>query len=236
MNVHYNMPESSYSLDDIYVYIFSWKYVTGNALRLYESVSPHFPNTFFINCDENASSLPIESDRLIQLDDRYYYGGQFHTAINNIPKGKILACIVGDVSPEADWANIAAKSIHYLNRGDIGIYAPNVNRTSWVKRYNKIIDELYDVENTDCTCWFIHPLIVDNLSVLNYFSISNLGWGIDIIYCKDAISQKLHVARDYSVIVMQPCGTGYSSETATRQMHAIISAYNALIDNTNKSV
>jgi hypothetical protein len=226
---------SDFTLDDIYVYIFSWKHVTNNAVALYQKISPYFPRTTLINCDENSRDLPISASNIIQLDDRYYYGGQFHTAINNTPPGKILACVVGDVSPDADWAGIARNAVVAFNRKDIGIYAPNVYYTYWTLRGANIAGELFDVENTDCTCWFLHPILTDSFRSLDYFGLSNFGWGIDKIYCGGARAAGLHVARDYSKLVTQPKGTAYSEREAGIQMQALIAAHDALRDNTNKS-
>lgn len=229
------MPASSFTLDDIYVYIFSWKRVTGNALRLYEAVSPHFPHTYFINCDEHMRITSISGENVIQLDDRYYYGGQFQTAIRHAPRGKIVACIVGDVSPEADWARISTNSVAAFNLGSIGIYAPDVYYTYWTMRQAHIVGDLYEVENPDCTCWFVHPVLIDALRSLEYFSLSNIGWGIDTIHCTEARARRLHVARDYSVKVTQPKGTSYNQTFANLQMHLLTAAYNALRSKTNKS-
>lgn len=219
---------ATFTVEDIYVYIFSWKHVTENAVALYNNISPHFPRTTLINCDENSPDLPIPVDRIIQLDDRYYYGGQFHTAINSVPPGKILACIVGDVSPDADWAGLATRAVAAFNRGDIGVYAPNVYYTYWTSRGAHIADELFDVQNTDCTCWFLHPSLVERFRPLDYFSLSNFGWGIDKIFCGGARAAGLHVARDYSMMVTQPKGTAYSEREANIQMQALMAAHDAL--------
>jgi hypothetical protein len=222
------------TIDDIYVYIFSWKHVTANAQELFARVSAHFPQTYLINCDENT---PIPGAHVIQRDDSYYYGGQFNTALHHMPNdgGKILSCIVGDVSPEADWARIAENAVAAFNRGDVGIYAPDVYYTYWVAHGPQIADTLYEVENTDCTCWFLSPALTTPLRALDYFALSNYGWGIDKIFCGEARAAGLHVARDYSVRVTQPKGTAYSERTALIQMNELMAAYNALRSTPNIS-
>lgn len=216
------MSSVRFTIDDIYVYIFSWKHVTSNARAIFKHVAEHFPHTYFINCDEHTPITDISPSSVIQLDDRYYYGGQFNTAINHLPPGKILACIVGDVTPDADWARIAQNAVDGFNTENLGIYAPNVYFTPWTTRGEHINKELYDVENTDCTCWFLHPRLVENLRHLDYFGISNLGWGIDIIFIKEARECGLKVARDYSVLVKQPKGTNYNLTIADKQMNRMI--------------
>jgi hypothetical protein len=221
----------SFTADDIYVYIFSWKHVTPNAQDLYSAISPHFPNTFLINCDEHTLILDISEDRVIQLDDSYYYGGQFETAIHAIPPGKILTCIVGDVEPGADWAQIATNAIDAFNTEKAGVYAPNVDFTGWTSR-GPLINEskqLYSVVNTDCTCWFLHPTLISGLKDLHYRSLCNLGWGIDHVFCEEAIRKDLLVIRDYRVLVRQPKGTGYSEARARVEMMIIRREYYKLI-------
>ena len=222
----------SFTIDDIYIYIFSWKHVTSNARALYHSIAPHFPQTFFINCDENITITDISADRIIQKDDSYYYGGQFYTALHHMPPGKILACVVGDVEPIADWAQIAINAVDAFNTESAGIYAPNVYFTSWTKRASPINleKELYSVINTDCTCWFMHPMLTANLSCFDYYKICNLGWGIDHIFCEEAVRSHLYVARDYRVLVKQPKGTAYNQTHASVEMHAIRRAYKELVE------
>ena len=214
-----------YDVSDIHVFIFSWKKVTGNARALYDRVVPHFPNTFFINCDEHTPITDLPTERVIQRDDNYYYGGQFETALAHTPVGKPLACIVGDVDPEADWAKIAVNATTTLNMRRIGIYAPNVDYTWHVARGRRLWGDYYEVPNTDCTCWFLHPFLVERLRTLPYFSVSNLGWGIDSIFIEEARRQSLLVVRDYGTLVRQPKGTAYSSEKARQQMHALLALY-----------
>lgn len=220
----------SFTINDIYVYIFSWKYVTANAIELYTRVSPHFPNTYFINCDENATIKEISADRVIQLDDSYYYGGQFQTAMKHMPSGKILACIVGDAHPEANWEQLAINAVDAFNTENAGIYAPLTYYTHWVKRMEPInVDkQLYSVCNTDCTTWFISPKLTTKLKVLNYHILSNYGWGIDCIYCKEAAYMNLNIIRDYRLLVRQPKQTAYDIDLAGIQMEAILKEYEKL--------
>jgi hypothetical protein len=222
----------AFALNDIYLYIFSWKHVTTNAIELYRKISPHFPQTFFINCDEQHTITDIPAKRVIQKDDSYYYGGQFLTASQHLPPGKILACVVGDVQPHADWAQIATYALDAFNTETVGIYAPNVHVTAWPGRGAPINIEkgLYSVRNTDCTCWFIHPMLTNSLSNLDYYALSNLGWGIDLIFCDEALRNHLRVARDYRILVKQPAGTSYNTTIATTQMDHIRRVYKELVE------
>jgi hypothetical protein len=209
--------------NDIYVYIFSWKKVTANATALYKAVAPIFPNTTFINCDENVT-MPADI-KTIQRDDSFYYGKQFDVAIHDAPANSYVACIVGDVDPVADWAKIADQTINAFNTGKFGILAPNVDFTWHTKRTSVIMNNIYAVPNTDCTCWFLHPIVIQKLKTLSIGSISNLGWGIDIIAIQESLKHRLLVARDYDTLVRQPKGTAYSEGAARVQMNALMAKY-----------
>jgi hypothetical protein len=212
-------------MNNVYVYIFSWKRITDNSVNLFNKVSEYFPNTYMINCNENIT-LPINPKFNIQLDDSYYYGGQFDTAIKHAPEGSIVGFITGDVDPNADWDKILNNMKTSFATNKIGIYAPNVDFTAHTNRGNYLWDSLYEVPNTDCTCWFIHPMIIKKLLPIPYFKLSNLGWGIDIIFIEECKKNNLHVARDYSVIVYQPRCTAYNMNEAGVEQNILINYYN----------
>jgi hypothetical protein len=224
-NNYYDTCSIMVSITDIQIYIFSWKKVTDNAKQLYRAVATHFPNVYFINCDEHTLITDTDiSNQTIQLDDRYYYGGQFETAIHHSSPGKYIGIIVGDVSPIADWEKIAAGSVATFNTGQVGIYAPNVDYTWHTKRATNLWGDLWTVPNTDCTCWFIHPTIINKIRDIPFFNLSNLGWGIDELCINESLYSRLFVARDYSVLVRQPKGTAYDT-TRARQQWAVLMEY-----------
>jgi hypothetical protein len=164
--------------------------------------------------------------RTIQRDDSFYYGRQFDTAIQHAPEGAYVACIVGDVDPSANWTLIADNTVNGFNTGKFGILAPNVDHTWHTKRNGLIMNNIYAVPNTDCTCWFIHPTIIKKLKTLSIGSISNLGWGVDIIAIQESLKNRLFVGRDYDTLVRQPKGTAYNQGAARVQMNALIAKYN----------
>ena len=210
--------------NNIYVYIFSWKRITNNSVNLFNKVSEHFTNTYMINCNENIT-LPIDQKYNIQLDDSYYYGGQFEAAIKHIPENCIMGIITGDVDPNAEWEKILMNMKKSFETNKIGIYAPNVDFTAHTNKTKHLWDLLYEVPNTDCTCWFIHPTIIKKLGNIPYFNLSNLGWGIDIIFIEECKKNNLYAARDYSVIVYQPKCTAYNMHTAGIELNKIINYY-----------
>lgn len=206
----------------IEAYIFSWKHVTKNACEIYKNLR-NICKTTIINCDEKII-LPSEYN-FIQLDDSYYYGGQFEEALKDISPDIYLWCIVGDVTPTANWNDIYNKAITSFNTYPIGIYAPNVDYTSHKSRLKKLSNTLWHVSNTDCTCWIIHPIILSKIRNISFKKLSNFGWGIDCICIEESLRNSLFVIRDYSEIVYQPKNTNYSIQYAKSQMKNLIAHY-----------
>jgi len=184
----------TFSIDDIYVYILNWKKVTANSRNLQKKITPIVKNTFVINCDEHS----VFEHNSIQLDDSHYYGSQHDHAIKHVPDGAILCIIVGDNIPNNNFAVIFQRAVVAFNAFNIGVYAPNDIRSAHNRRGACFTGTLYDVPNTDCGFWFIHPAIVARLRGIDY-NISKYGWGIDIITIKEARKQGRLVLRDYSI-------------------------------------
>jgi hypothetical protein len=219
-----------FNANDVYVYIFSWNKVSDNAVKLYKKVIERFPNTYFINCDENYSVNPmdIESSKVIQLNNDYYYGGQFETAINHIPEGKYLCVITGDVFTDADWYWILQRMNKAFYLGNIGIYAPNVFYTTQTKQGKEVSKNLYEVPNTDCTCWFLHPDVYKKLQKIPIMAISNISWGVDEICINESKKLNKLVVRDYEVLVRQPYSTGYNKTLAMIQRKMLYEIYDKI--------
>jgi hypothetical protein len=213
-----------FTINDINIYIFCWKKVVENSVALYEEISKVCPNTFVINCDENTQ---MDQDKIkhIQLDDSYYYGGQFETAIKETPIGRVVACITGDVSPVANWGSIIQKAVDAFNTGKVGVFAPDVDYTFWTKKKRALWANLWEVENTDCTIWFIHPSIIEVMRPFPFKKICNLGWGADTVVNIECNTQNLLIARDYSEKVIHPHETGYDGAVANIQMQKLLGIY-----------
>jgi hypothetical protein len=210
--------------EDIAVFIFSWKRVSQQTPGLFRAVKTAFTDTTFINCDEHMT-VPEDIQPCIQLDDRYYYGGQFQNAIRNCPPGKIMCCIVGDVKEDGPWTAIRDNCVAAFNTGKVGIYAPNVDFTDHPGKGEKFMGDLFHVSNTDCTCWFIHPDIIRVLRPVEYMALSNIGWGIDVIAIRESHKRRLSIVRDYSVLIIQPKGRGYSNDLGSHGYRQLLHHY-----------
>jgi hypothetical protein len=221
-------PIVNYTRNEMSVYILNWKKVSANSLALYEKIKPIIQHTHIINCDE--SLLLPSTIQHIQLDDSYYYGGQFNTAIKLVKPGHIFCLIVGDNVSENNFETIFDSAICTFNNFRVGIYAPNDKRTSHKIKLEQISGNLYNVINTDCGFWFISPNIVHNLRNINYHQASNFGWGIDQIFIKEARRNNLLVIRDYSVETDQlDHTTGYSEEKAAIGLFILENIYENII-------
>lgn len=201
-----------FTLDNISVYILNWKKVTENSIQLYRNINPIIKNTKIINCDENYKL--DESIEYIQLDDSHYYGSQYNHAIKDVKKDQILCVITGDNIADNNFDILFNKAINTFNTYNLGVYSPNDKRSAHSKKLEQIKDQLYNVPNTDCGFWFINPEIINRLKNINY-SISKMGWGIDVIVIEECRRKGFLVIRDYSVETDQldhKCG--YSASEA----------------------
>jgi len=217
-----------FSVDDISVYIFNWKKVTNNSLKLYEKINLIIKNIVIINCDENTI-LDNNIIPHIQLDDTHYYGSQYNHAIKHIQENRILCVIVGDNIADNNFDTIFNSAINTFNNYKIGIYAPYDKRSDSKNLTATFLEgTLYEVSNTDCGFWFINPYIVSQLKHINY-SLSKFGWGIDKYTIDYSKARKYLVLRDNSVETDQLDHTcGYNIGQAVIGMNILRSEYRKL--------
>ena len=208
------------------MYIFNWKKVSQNSVSLWNSISPIIKNTLIINCDEN---FPLASVPHIQLDDSHYYGSQYNTAIKHVKEGAILCVIVGDNVANTNFNALFNTAVNTFNKYAVGVYAPHDKRSVHKTKLERIEGNLFNVVNTDCGFWFIHPTIVSRLRGIDYTS-SKSGWGIDIITIKEARKQGRLVIRDYSIQTDQLDHTcGYDTKRAGADMRRLNALYESFI-------
>lgn len=221
------MPRFGY--DDISVYIFNWHKVTKNSVNLYKKIRPLIRDTWIVNCDEHK----VLDISCIQLDDSHYYGSQYNHAIKHIRPNAIMCVIVGDNVCSLPFNRIFKAAITTFNNFNVGVYAPNDRRSLHKGRGACIANNLYDVENTDCGFWFIHPSLIASLRGIDY-SISKYGWGIDTITIKEARRRRMYVMRDYDVFSDQlnyECGYASKENEARVGWKALESIYLQMLDN-----
>ena len=217
----------SFSHDDISVYILNWKRVSANSLDLYNKIMPIIKNTKIINCDENLC-LNISINH-IQLDDSYYYGGQYNMAIKDVKKGNIFCIIVGDNKTESNFNDIFYRALKTFNNYNVGVYAPDDIHSPHRKNiYKEIDDGIFNIENTDCGFWFIHPMIVDRLRDIDY-NLTRVGWGIDILTIKEAhLLKKLVLVDTKNSTDQLDLPPGYKGKEGLKGMNTIIKVWENL--------
>jgi hypothetical protein len=216
-----------YTENDICIYIFLWKKVSKNALKLYDNLKKTFDNVIIIDCDETVT---LNKPDIIKLDDTAYYGKQFDTAIKHSQNNKIVGIFVGDIDPNKLNSERIKKNLLYsMNNNNVGIYSPNDKRSDdksqvYVNFKDKNIElgkidntELFRTSYTDCTCWFFIPDLVSKIKNIDFIK-TNLGWGIDLSLIKLAIKNGYNVVKDYSVNIYNPPGTNYNSDKALKEM------------------
>ena len=212
------------TIDNISVYIFNWKKVSQNSIRLFKKIKKYIKDVTIINCDE---SLKLDdSIKSIQLDDSHYYGSQYERAINDVKENNVFCVIVGDNISENNFENIFTNAVEIFNKYKVGIYSPHDKRSGHQNRNGCIEENVYFVENTDCGFWFIHPEIVMKLKHFKYGTLSPLGWGIDVITSTESSRFGFKVLRDYRVTTDQiDRSTNYDKNVATKGMIILFKEY-----------
>ena len=202
-------------------FIFNWKGQYKKTLEKEDALQKIFDKVIVINSDDTQ-----EEERWINIGDDCYYTDQFMKAIE-LFDGDILFHIQADASYDKleELVNDAKK---YFEEYEWGIYAPNVDYT-WYTSENTDIqsiesnhDNIKMVANTDCTCWFIHKDIINEL--LNRkidMSDQKMGWAIDLCLSSLSFLMSRPVIRDYNHTIDHPPGTNYNKEQATKELNIL---------------
>jgi hypothetical protein len=211
----------------IHAFIFNWRGQYENTLKLEkEFLNKGLYKVTVINSDDNN-----KKDNWVNIGEDGYFGDQFKKALE-LFDGDIFFHVQSDIT-FYNWSAIIDAIITNWKIYEYGIYAPNVDYTSWVsERVDKRIinyNNLREVSMTDCSCWAIHHSIINEfkLKYLNNISLSKYGYGIDVSICAMAVKKSMLVLRDYDFTVNNPKNTGYPKDAAKEMM---ILYYNSLKD------
>jgi hypothetical protein len=218
-----------YSQADIRVYIHLTNQTPTNSVQLlYRSVVAVFPATFVVSCNGNTSIEGLPHNRIIRMREACNFGEAFAAMISESPDGAPIGSILGDVRQTSDWPKIGAGALAALNHKDIGVYAPNIQNTSHVGRGRRLWGNVFDVQNTDSTCFFLHPAIVRGIRPIPFGKLSAIGWGIDTVFAEESRRQNMLVARDYDVLV--GANSVILDETTARaQMIQLLAYYSSML-------
>jgi len=202
----------------IHAFIFNWRGQYDNTLKLEKEFSNKgVYKITVINSDDNN-----RKDNWINIGENGYFGDQFKKALE-LFDGDIFFHVQGDITFN-NWGAIIDAIITNWKIYGYGVYAPNVDYTSWTyDRVDKKIikdNNLREVSMTDCSCWAIHHAIINEFKskYLNNKYFPKYGYGIDVSICAIAIEKSMLVLRDYDFTVNNPKNTGYSKDAAKEMM------------------
>jgi len=208
---------------NIQPFIFNWNNQFEKVSKIEADLLTIFDKVNVINSDDNKTK-----DGWTNIGNESYFTKQFLTAIHMFD-GDVFFHIQGDIEFNR-WNELVESAKKYYDKYRWGIYAPNVDYT-WYDSNNADIkaieftdySNLKMVSNPDCTVWFIHKDIVNQLKNNPFdLSFNKMGWGLDLILCANSYAQKRPVIRDYNYKVIHPRGTGYYQEEAAKEMMELI--------------
>lgn len=205
----------------IHAFIFNWKGNYENAVNLEKSFSRMVDKVTVINSDDNN-----KKDHWVNIGEEAYFGDQFKKALE-LFDGDIFFHTQADVTFN-NWDIVLNAVKTNFNQYGYGVYAPNVDYTTWVservdkKNTNKQLEGtgLREVSMTDCSCWAINGRIINEFKTkyLNNLTLTKYGCGIDVSICALAMKNSMLVLRDYNFTVNHPKSTGYSRVEANTMM------------------
>lgn len=215
------------------IFIFNWIGQEYKVLYKINQFKKIGYNPIVINSDESL----IDKYDWIHIGEQAYFTEQFNKAVS-LFDGDMLFHIQGDASYD-NWADLIQDSITYYKKYSYGIYAPNIDYTYWTddKIFKKPLSHgLYEVNNTDCTCWFIHKNIIK--SYIPVDTIQNkFGWNIDQYLIRISYLKKMKVIRDYNHQIIHPKHTNYdkvSASSSQQYMMTLIKNIKLDVDNDDK--
>lgn len=214
-------------------FIFNWRGQYANTLRTTAQLLDVFNHVTIINSDETHAD-----DDWINIGEQAYFGQQFAEAIERFD-GDILFHIQADANYH-DWKTVVDHALATQSQYQWGVYAPDVDFTLHtgaevnIQPLDNDATHLQFVTCTDCTCWFIHRSVIEELKRQGIrIEVSNYGWGIDFLICALSYQLGRPVIRDYRHVIQHPKGTGYNTKLARQQM---LSFYQGLPADTRQII
>ena len=211
--------ESASCRPSVHGFIFHWgkgergKQLAMQTHTLADLIGPEVDKLTVISSGGTSAS-----GEWLVLDEEAYFGTQWNRALAEF-SGEVLfhhqadAFLLG-----ADYAQLVAGGRQSFRAHHCGVYAPRVDHSAWDGSHRsrlEIAPGRYAVQNTDCTCWMIHRSV---LHCQPRKLQTQVGWGIDVLYCDQARYLGLEVLRDYRFLVHHPMGTGYKANEAGKEM------------------
>jgi len=194
----------------IHSFIFTWNDYWRKAEQYEKILSPLSFKVTVIN------GTPTSHPHWIHLDDGYFTE-QWNTACDNFsPDADVLFHIQADAE-FSDFDKLFNRASDFIQNRNCGVYAPNIDYTAWVYSPEELGEQIspnvYEVQDTDDTCWFLRASIIREFPRVSP-SINKYGWFIDHVAHVLCRRQGLRYVRDYSFTVKHPYFTGYKHEEA----------------------
>jgi hypothetical protein len=205
----------------IQAFVFNWVGHEERAATLEQQLGG-LCDARVINSD---SSVENRHPAWQHVGDDAYFAAQWNKALE-LFDADVLFHIQADASFPG-FAGILERCRFAIGQRDCGIYAPNVDFTHWTydrSRLKAIDAELFEVPQTDCTCWAIARELIERAPRVDPIS-NKFGWGIDWMMMATARLLRKKVVRDYRFTLAHPQGTGYNTATATRLAQAMLDSF-----------
>ena len=190
-------------------FVFNWNQYTDNAIK-HENNLTKFGKTIVIN-----SNVNFKKSHWINLNDAYF-SEQWNTLISNIDSDTDYIFHVQADAIIDDYDKLYSQFLKTTSKYDIGIYTTNIDYT-WHKynknALNRLEENLYEIPNTDCTCWIINTQIMSKNPLYN-LKTNRLGHGGDWYYSAKSKLANKRVIRDYSILINHPFHRNYDTNEA----------------------
>jgi len=187
-------------------FVFNWNQYTDNAITHEENLS-RFGKTIVIN-----SNINFKKKEWINLNDAYF-SEQWNSLISNIDFDTDFVFHIQSDAIVHDYEKLYSNFYEIISKYEVGIYTPNIDYT-WHKyaleMLNKLEENIYEVPNTDCTCWFLNTNIIDKNSLFN-LNTNRLGHGVDWYYSAKCFLNKKLAIRDYRITLKHPSSRNYDT-------------------------
>jgi hypothetical protein len=201
----------------IHAFLISWTGQELNAYKLSNELVTYVDRLTVIFSDEFGSHQ-TGAGEWIRVSNDWFFGKKFAECIK-LFSGDIFFQVQADASFPR-WGALI-ESCKQAHKGDVGVWAPDINFTPWVTEVVKLLDgptrTAAHVMQTDGIVWSLDKRVVNRIRALD-LQDNNFGWGIDWAAVAFSYASRLQVLRERAFTVSHPRGSGYSGAQAQAQM------------------
>lgn len=201
--------------------IFNWRGHEARAAALERQLGESC-RVRIVNSEEPAEARHPHWEH---IGESAYFAAQWQQALARFDGDVLLHVQADAASPH--FASIVARCRDAMQRLDCGVYAPNVDYTPWTYRralLTRVDEDLYEVPQTDCTCWAISREVLERAPRPDV-ARNVYGWGIDFLVIATARALGRRVLRDYRHTIDHVWnGAGYDTVAADRQARAMLAS------------